>query len=600
MNPLFNHLWQSTVFAAAAGLLALALRTNSAQVRYRVWLIASLKFLIPFSLLIAMGSHLHWPTSASVAQPAFTAAATQIQQSLVVARDFSFLSRPVVPKASSPIVGILLAVWICGVFATLASWGRRWLRVRAIVRSAQPLILDAPIPALSSPSLLEPGVFGVFRPVLLLPAGITGTLTREHLEAILAHELCHVRRRDNLAAAIHMVIEALFWFHPLVWWIGARLVEERERACDEEVLRLGNRPRIYAESILKTCQFYLESPLACVSGVTGADLKQRVSRIMAGHRVARLNIHKKLLLTCAGLTAVVLPLALGLTNGLLMRAQTSAASAAPTASFEVASIKPTKPGAPGTLMRIDAGSRFNANGISVMLLLEQAYGVREAQISQAPPWLTSEHFDIDAKAEDSAAAAIDKLPPEERKEKLQQMLQNLLAERFKLELGHDTKELPVYALVVAKNGPKLQVSSFKPSDGPPPKDEPIKGGAPGPGSMFMNAPGRIVSTGAQIAMLADILSRFAGRVVVDKTGLAGCYDFTLQWHDEGHGPMSFGGPGGPGGPVGPGGPGGGPPQEASGPSLFTALQEQLGLKLEPQKAPMDVLVIKHVEKPSEN
>src|SRR5438552_651971 len=78
------------------------------------------------------------------------------------------------------------------------------------------------------------------------------------LEAVLAHELCHVRRRDNLVASIHMIVEAIFWFHPLVWWIGAKLVEERERACDEEVLRLGSEPRVYAEGIVNVCKLYRE------------------------------------------------------------------------------------------------------------------------------------------------------------------------------------------------------------------------------------------------------------------------------------------------------------------------------------------------------
>ena len=102
-----------------------------------------------------------------------------------------------------------------------------------------------------SAELFEPGVFGVFRPVLLLPEGIIEKLTAAQLQAILAHELCHVRRRDNLATAMRMLVEAMFWFHPLVWWMGARLVEERERACDEEVLRKGSDPRTYAEGILK-------------------------------------------------------------------------------------------------------------------------------------------------------------------------------------------------------------------------------------------------------------------------------------------------------------------------------------------------------------
>ena len=101
-------------------------------------------------------------------------------------------------------------------------------------------------------------------------------LTPDQLEAVFAHELCHVRRRDNLTAALHMIVEAVFWFHPLVWWLGARMVDERERACDEDVLRLGGEPQVYAESVLKVCEFYLESPVACVAGVTGSNLQKRM------------------------------------------------------------------------------------------------------------------------------------------------------------------------------------------------------------------------------------------------------------------------------------------------------------------------------------
>ena len=93
-----------------------------------------------------------------------------------------------------------------------------------------------------SKSALEPGILGIFHPVLLLPAGISERLNNEQLDAILMHELCHVRRHDNVAAALHMLVEALCWFHPLIWWIGRRLVDERERACDEEVLKLGTDP----------------------------------------------------------------------------------------------------------------------------------------------------------------------------------------------------------------------------------------------------------------------------------------------------------------------------------------------------------------------
>ena len=156
---------------------------------------------------------------------------------------------------------------------------------------------------------------GWWRPILLLPEGIVECLTPPQLEAVLAHELCHVRRRDNLFASLHMMVEAVFWFHPLVWWIGARLVEERERACDEGVLSLGGEPRIYAGAILNVCKLYVESPLVCVSGVTGADLKRRIEAIMTNRTGQGLNRAKKLLLAGAGLAALAGPVGIGVVIG---------------------------------------------------------------------------------------------------------------------------------------------------------------------------------------------------------------------------------------------------------------------------------------------
>jgi bla regulator protein BlaR1 len=121
---------------------------------------------------------------------------------------------------------------------------------------------------------------------------------------VLAHEICHVNRRDNLFAAIHMIVEAVFWFHPLVWWIGAKLVEERERACDEEVVRLGSEPLAYAEAIVNICKLYVESPLKCVAGVTGSDLKKRIESIMNGMPGRRLTPARKLMLIAASMGAI--------------------------------------------------------------------------------------------------------------------------------------------------------------------------------------------------------------------------------------------------------------------------------------------------------
>jgi uncharacterized protein (TIGR03435 family) len=580
---LANHLWQSTLFAIGAALLALALRRNRAQIRYVLWLIASLKFLIPFSLLMAVGSYFKWPAAAVAARPAVSAAIRQFGQPLIVPDVFTSTSQTTTSVHTGAI--ILLLIWSCGFLAVLAAWLLRWRRVRASLRNAVPQPFGAPIKILSSPSLLEPGVFGIFRPVLVLPEGITGHLTAAHLDAILAHELCHVRRRDNLAAALHMLVEALFWFHPLVWWIGARLIEERERACDEEVLRLGNQPNIYAESILKTCQFYLESPLVCVSGITGSDLKKRIVRVMSHGLTARLSFRKKLLLVGAGIAALAVPLAVGLTNG----SQPESASAP---SFEAASIKPTKSGTPGLFrISLEPGGRFVANGVNVSTLIQIAYNVKENQISGAPSWFNSDRFDIQAKPDDAAAAEMQKLPLEQRGEQSRQMLQSLLADRFKLKLGHETKELSVYLLTVAKNGPRFHESAT-------PNHQGAAGSGPPRAGIMMNGRGQLTVTDAKLEMFANVLSHQLGRIVLDKTGLSGKYDFTLHWTPgPNEGPMMPGpGPGpdreGPGGAP--------PPPEQSGPSLFTALQEQLGLKLESQKAPVDILVVEHVERPSEN
>ncbi len=589
-----NHLWQSTLFAAAAALLALALRKNRAQTRYALWLIASLKFLVPFSLLIAAGIHLRWPIAAPIVAPTFSVAVQQIGQPFAAREIFVSASKPIAPSFSSPITAIMFTIWLCGVAVVLFSWWKRWMRIRSIARGASPLPFKAPVPVLCSPTLLEPGVFGIFRPVLLLPAGITEHLSPTHLESILAHELCHVRRHDNLAAAIHMFVEALFWFHPLVWWIGARMVEERERACDEEVLRLGNQPQVYAESILKTCQFYLESPLVCVSGVTGSDLKKRIVRIMTQRTAAGINVRKKLLLAAAAITAVALPLSIGLMNASEGRAQSGPTGGDSSPSFEVASIKPAKSGSQGMFIRIQPGGRFSANGITMKSLMQEAYGVKEAQIAEAPPWFDSERFDIQAKPDELLGAEIDKLSPEQRKDKIMQMLQALFVDRLKLKLGHESRDLSVYELVVAKNGPKFHESTFKPPEklpaSPPP---PTKGRTPGQG-IWMTGRGNLTVTYGGLDMFATVLSRIVGRIVLDKTGLTGKYDFKLQWTpDESQGPALPGGP--------PNGPNGAPPPpESSGPSLFTAIQEQLGLKLQSEKAPVDVLVIEHVEKPSEN
>jgi bla regulator protein blaR1 len=320
-----NHLWQSTLFALLAAVSILALRKNQARIRHHIWLAASLKFLIPFVLLVNAGSHLAKLNGSTDTQPVFYFVLQTMSQPFHQASDSHGMFAASLLRWLPAMVAIL---WLAGFVTVIGLWCLRWRRVAATMRGAMPVShgreaellrrveklagIRRPISVWSSQTSLEPGIFGIVRPLLLWPAGISEHLRDAHLEAILAHEVQHVRRRDNLAATMHMVVEAIFWFHPLVWWMGARLVEEREQACDEAVLLLGNPPEIYAESILKTCEFCVASPLACVSGVTGADLKQRMVRIMTQRSVNKLGFLKKLLLVAIGTGAVTIPIVAGL------------------------------------------------------------------------------------------------------------------------------------------------------------------------------------------------------------------------------------------------------------------------------------------------
>ncbi|MBA2588755.1 MAG: M56 family metallopeptidase [Alphaproteobacteria bacterium] len=300
-----DHLWQSTLFAVAAGLLTLVLRHNGARARFWLWFAASLKFLLPFTILAALGEWLG--RLAPLPRVIIPQAAQQLS---APARTLA------VPHAASLAPNLpllLLGVWLLGLGMICGLRLVRWRRLQALIHAARDISLPrSPVTVKASASLLEPGLVGILKPVVLLPQDLMSLLSERERDSILAHELGHLRRRDNVTAAIHMAVEALFWFYPPVWLIGARLIAERERACDESVLADGHDPETYAGGILKVCKFCIQSPLACAPGATGADLKGRVRQIMTGAAARRLGLGKRALLAGAAALALGLPVMAGL------------------------------------------------------------------------------------------------------------------------------------------------------------------------------------------------------------------------------------------------------------------------------------------------
>ena len=280
-----------------------------------------------------------------------------------------------------------------------------------------------------------------------------------------------------------------------------------------------------------------------------------------------------------------------------------AQAAAP--AFEVASIKPNNSG-DGRVMLQNQPGRFAATNVTLKMLIRNAYQLQEFQITGGPSWIGSDHFDIIAKIEatDADSQAPPPQPgaiPGQDPTRLQLMLRTLLADRFKLQVHEETKDQPIYALVLARSDGRLG-PSLKKSDvdcaalmaasrgrGMPPPPAP---GAPMPCGIRMGF-GTMAVGGATLANLATSLSMMVGRVVTDKTGLSGAYDMNLTWTPD---QMPARPPGAPDGPPRVNG----VEIDPNGPSIFTAVQEQLGLKLDAQRGPVNVLVIDRAEKPTEN
>jgi uncharacterized protein (TIGR03435 family) len=306
---------------------------------------------------------------------------------------------------------------------------------------------------------------------------------------------------------------------------------------------------------------------------------------MTGRSGRKLNFTRRLLpLLLAGSLAVAMPRVQGQTGAAPGgTAQPDVTADIKVPPFDVVSVKPNKSES-GMVRVMGKQDGYSASNVSLKMLIQGAYGIRADLISGAPSWADSARFDIDAKVADSDVDALKKLSPEQRR----LILRPLLADRFKLKVHIETKQLPVYELVLAKGGSKLTEAT---------PGNTYANGIKGPdgvarGGMMRVGPGQLTAQAVPMTGLANMLSQQLSRTVLDKTGLTGKYDIELYWAPDQADPV-FKGPDGslPKGDAAP---------DSSGPSIFTALQEQLGLKLQSAKGPVETLVIDHVEMPSEN
>ena len=387
-GALIDHLWQSTLFGALIGSITLAMRANSAAVRHWMWQLASCKFLVPFSMLHLLG------TAAGLFAP--------IEGEPIPMVTALAAASPVVSPAAG-LSGIaagtpglllpaLLGTWILGSAWIALRWLRGWRSAVLLTRAARPALGTSPDTYVTDADI-EPSVARVFRPVVLLPAALLRRLPESQLGAVLAHEREHIARHDNLKAHVHHLVTALFWFHPLVWFIGRQLCEERERACDEAVIANGHDPADYAAGILTVCRHcagvHSKHAVAALAG----DLTQRIRQILTGASPVSVGFVKAFALSTGTLLVAVAPLFAGAVDDAARRRQAVEyhARALWDAQFAVTPVRDDG----GMHARLSvAGRELTIRNSSLRELVALAYGVESRQVSGSGEWFDGDRYEI--------------------------------------------------------------------------------------------------------------------------------------------------------------------------------------------------------------
>jgi len=622
---------------AAAWVMLRLLRVRHPASRHSVWTGVLVGMMVlPFVSVFAP----HWmvPVLPAKRVPAATVApkavvsdaiGLSIPQSMEVATPARVFERPSVET---------LAIWcyLAGLLGMVAYRLAGWVLLWRVMLRSRPLRGRV---VRESDDVLTPVAVGVLRPFVILPAGWRewDTNTRR---AVLAHEFAHLRRHDAVVSALAWWVRCLFWFHPLAWWVSREVSDLAELACDAAAVERVGDPAGYSRMLLGFADTVNRAGhRVALPGLAmaGSGVDRRIDGVfqLSGGNLRKLS-RPGVFLALAGVPVMCLAATVGLgeSGGPLPRpspvslpilaqslapafgappvkpplvvAQQSvppriASPSVPTPKFDVASIKLSKDcgGGPGRVGGTDRSSpgRLRLNCFSVQRLIGFAYGSdavnnrppKGVPIEGGSPWVDSDLYAIEAEAEGSP----------DRRTMHGPMLQALLEDRLQLKIHRETREIPVYALTVAKGGPKLQpfqdgscVRTVPGEPRPAPSEKPFCGligmrrGKSGPNITWDVVGVKFVDFSQYFGLILD-------RPLIDRTGITGV-DFHLEFAPD-ETTASVANPFGPDSGVQ-----AAPSDPAGGLSIFTAFQEQLGLKLESAKGPGEFLVIDHVERPSEN
>jgi uncharacterized protein (TIGR03435 family) len=600
---LVHFVWQGAVLAVAAAVVLRRCRRQSASVRYAIACGAMTAMLVSTGI-----------TAALIEAPAAAVESTSVS-ARTTPNDRSGVLLPIrvndAPSAAAvsnaqrveALLPWIVSAWLFGVTVLLARAGAGWWRVRRLHqlairticsnwqaagnRIASRLGISSVIRIVELPHIDVPLVVGCLRPIVVLPIAAISQLSAAQVEAILAHELAHVRRHDYLVNLMQTIAETLLFYHPAVWWLSARIRDEREHCCDDIAVAVCGDPVGYATA-LATLEVWRGDEVTLAAAATGGSLLQRV------HRILRVEVSED-----SRTSSWTIGLIVAATVGALavnVIAQTMA-PAEPKPKFEVASVRENTSGSNQVSVGMQPGGRFTAVNMPLVILMRSAYRLQDSQLVGAPDWTETSRYDITAKAEGDLPPSSPIGPPSTG----MVMLQSLLEERFKLKVHREVREQPIYALVPAQSpgrlGPHLAQSkvdcqaaaaagrkSATPSAPLKPGERPQCGTHMGFGEIRGGA--------RPLTLLASMLAQVVQRPVVDRTELAGGFDFDLRWTPDTLPARP------PGTPADQPFRMNGVEIDPNGPSIFTAVQEQLGLKLESTRGPVDVLVVDHVERPA--